>query len=40
MALLSWPDEILVLKAHFLLSKVLTHSILKHPLQVLDLGIK
>jgi hypothetical protein len=27
MALLSWPDKILVLKSHFLLSKGLTHSI-------------
>jgi hypothetical protein len=40
MARISWPDEIPVLKAHFLHSKGLIHSILEHSLQVLDLGFE
>jgi hypothetical protein len=40
MGLLSWPNEILVLKAHSLHSKGLSHSILEHSLQVLDLGFE
>jgi hypothetical protein len=40
MTLLSWPNKILVLKAYFLHSKGLIHSILEHPLQVLNLGFE
>jgi hypothetical protein len=39
-ARVTWHDENHVLKAHFLLSKGLIHSILEHPLQVLDLGFE
>jgi hypothetical protein len=35
-----WPIDFTVLKAHFLHSKGITHSILEHPLQVLDLGFE